>query len=199
MRYPPHKLRQERAKQKVPNKNTQKPAMRTGRRRISYANVMATVAVFISLGGSAYAVSSLPRNSVGTKQIRNGAVTKEKIAAAALAGLQGQRGETGLPGARGDTGLQGLKGDTGLQGPKGDTGLQGPKGDTGLQGPKGDTGLQGPKGDTGTPGTEGRHRVAGTGWTCRRHPLHRGRCLRPAQRPKPSGSHCHRTLTWSSW
>ena len=37
--------------------------------RLSYANVMATVAVFISLGGGAYAMSRLPKNSVGTKQL----------------------------------------------------------------------------------------------------------------------------------
>ena len=42
-------------------------------RALSYSNVMATVAVFIALGGGAYAVS-LKRNSVGSKQIKANAV-----------------------------------------------------------------------------------------------------------------------------
>jgi hypothetical protein len=50
------------------------------RRRLSYANVMASVAVFVSLGGGAYAAVSLPRNSVGEDQLRRGAVTKSRIA-----------------------------------------------------------------------------------------------------------------------
>ena len=58
------------------------------RPRITYANVMATVAVFIALGGGAYAVSSLPKNSVGTKQLRNGAVTTGKLHARAVTGAK---------------------------------------------------------------------------------------------------------------
>ena len=46
------------------------------RKRLSYANVMATFAVFFVLGGGAYALSS---NSVGTKQLKNKAVTNAKI------------------------------------------------------------------------------------------------------------------------
>jgi hypothetical protein len=48
--------------------------------RLSYANVMATIAVFIALGGGAYAAFKLPQNSVGTKQLKDRAVTKEKLA-----------------------------------------------------------------------------------------------------------------------
>lgn len=44
------------------------------RSRLSYANVMATIAVFIALGGGAYAVG-LKRNSVGPKQLKPNAVT----------------------------------------------------------------------------------------------------------------------------
>ena len=35
-------------------------------RHLSYANVMATIALFIALGGGAYALTTLPRNSVTT-------------------------------------------------------------------------------------------------------------------------------------
>jgi hypothetical protein len=48
--------------------------MRSVRHHVSYANVMATIAVFVALGGTSYAVSSLPRNSVGAKQIRANSV-----------------------------------------------------------------------------------------------------------------------------
>ena len=42
--------------------------------KLSYANVMATIAVFIALGGAAVA-AGLPKHSVGPKQLKRGAVT----------------------------------------------------------------------------------------------------------------------------
>lgn len=44
------------------------------RLRLSYANVMATIAVFIALGGGAYAAINIPKGSVGSKQLRKQAV-----------------------------------------------------------------------------------------------------------------------------
>lgn len=41
---------------------------------MTYANVVATLALFISLGGASYAAITLPANSVGAKQLRAGAV-----------------------------------------------------------------------------------------------------------------------------
>jgi hypothetical protein len=52
------------------------------RSAVTYANVLSTVAVFIALGGASYAAISLPTNSVGTAQIRNGAVTLPKLGVA---------------------------------------------------------------------------------------------------------------------
>lgn len=49
------------------------------RERLTYSNVMATLAVFCALGGSAYAVSQLPKNSVGAKQIRKQAVRSGEV------------------------------------------------------------------------------------------------------------------------
>ena len=46
---------------------------------LSYANVMATVAVFIALGGGAYAAFHLPRNSVKSKHIVNGQVKSKDV------------------------------------------------------------------------------------------------------------------------
>ena len=52
------------------------------RENISPALILSVVAVFISLGGGAYA--ALSANSVGTKQLKKDAVTAAKIAAAAV-------------------------------------------------------------------------------------------------------------------
>jgi hypothetical protein len=48
------------------------------RQRLTYSNVIATMALFIALGGVAVA-AGLPRNSVGPKQLKRGAVTAAKI------------------------------------------------------------------------------------------------------------------------
>ena len=53
---------------------------RTRLRRPSAALVVASVALFVALGGASYAALSMPANSVGSKQLRNGAVTSGKIA-----------------------------------------------------------------------------------------------------------------------
>ncbi len=61
--------------------------MRRLRDNLTYANVMVTVLAFIVLGGVAYA-AGLPPNSVGTKQLKNGAVTAEKVKKGSLTGAQ---------------------------------------------------------------------------------------------------------------
>jgi len=49
-------------------------------KRLSYANVVSTLALFLALGGAtAYAVNQLPPKSIGAKQLRPGAVTADKI------------------------------------------------------------------------------------------------------------------------
>jgi hypothetical protein len=52
--------------------------MKSIRKRLSFANLMSVVAVFIALGGIAVA-AGLPKNSVGKKQLKNNAVTTAKI------------------------------------------------------------------------------------------------------------------------
>jgi hypothetical protein len=54
--------------------------------RPSYANVTATLALFVGLSGGAYAAASLPANSVGSRQIKKSAVTREKIKDKAIDG-----------------------------------------------------------------------------------------------------------------
>jgi hypothetical protein len=47
--------------------------------RLSYANVVATLALFVGLGGASYAAVVLPANSVGPRQLRSGAVTPRAL------------------------------------------------------------------------------------------------------------------------
>jgi hypothetical protein len=48
-------------------------------RRPSAALVISCVALVIAMGGTSYAAFSLPKGSVGTKQLKNGSVTNGKI------------------------------------------------------------------------------------------------------------------------
>jgi hypothetical protein len=47
--------------------------------RLTYANVVATLALFIALGGASYAAIELPAHSVGANQLREGAVTPDAL------------------------------------------------------------------------------------------------------------------------
>jgi hypothetical protein len=84
-------------------------------------NAVAYVALFIALGGTSYAALRLPANSVGNKQLKNGAVTAAKVKPHSLLARNFKPGQ--LP--RGPIGPQGAKGDAGS------AGAQGPKGDPG--------------------------------------------------------------------
>lgn len=63
--------------------------------KLTYANVMATIAVFIALGGASYAAIKLPKNSVGAKQLKKNAVTPTKLSKASRQALQGPAGPSG--------------------------------------------------------------------------------------------------------
>jgi hypothetical protein len=56
------------------------------RSRISFSNVVAVLALFIALGGSAYAATQLKKNSVGTKQLKKNAVNGSKVKDQSLTG-----------------------------------------------------------------------------------------------------------------
>lgn len=61
--------------------------MKSVRQRLTYANVMSSIAVFLVLaGGSALAANQLGKNSVGSKQLKNNAVTSAKIKKGAVTG-----------------------------------------------------------------------------------------------------------------
>lgn len=102
------------------------------RRHLTYANTMATVAVFIALGGASYAAVTLPKNSVGGAQIKRNAVTGAKVRNSSLTG--GDVKNRSLTAAD-------FKGSVrGPQGPAGPTGGTGAKGDTGVKGDRGPAG-----------------------------------------------------------
>src|SRR3954454_7840978 len=48
-------------------------------KRLTYANVMSSIAVFLVLGGATALAAGLAKNSVGTKQLKKNAVTSAKI------------------------------------------------------------------------------------------------------------------------
>jgi hypothetical protein len=84
--------------------------------RLTFANVTSLLALFIALGGASYAAIKVPANSVGTKQVKNRAITTRKLDRKVLTSLRGATGPQGLQGSQGSPGPQGV------QGPKGDTG-----------------------------------------------------------------------------
>jgi hypothetical protein len=78
------------------------------RRRPSPAMIVALIALFVALGGTGYAALVLPRNSVGSEQLKRNAVRSSKVKNRSLlakdfkAGQlpRGPRGRTGAPAAR---------------------------------------------------------------------------------------------------
>jgi hypothetical protein len=101
------------------------------RRHLTYANVVASLALFLALGGAAFAATQLPRNSVGTGQLKPEAVTSGKIAKKTRSQLMGSRGPQGPQGAQGKTGKVGPKGATGAKGATGTAGAKGADGTNG--------------------------------------------------------------------
>jgi Collagen triple helix repeat (20 copies) len=106
------------------------------RSKLTYANVIASLALFVALGGVSWAAVTLPANSVGKRQLKRSAVTSEKVANGSLKKADfaagqlptGQRGPTGATGPAGDRGDRGDTGLAGLKGEKGDRGDTGPPG-----------------------------------------------------------------------
>jgi hypothetical protein len=95
--------------------------IRRARTRLTYANFIATAAVFIALGGTSYAVVSLPRNSVGGRQIKPGSIGTSEIRTGAVRSKDIHNGSVAArdlsTGAK-ET-LRGKQGPPGAQGPQG--------------------------------------------------------------------------------
>src|SRR3954468_20296939 len=148
------------------------------RGKATYANVVATMALFIALStGGAWAAkmikgSEIKPKTITAKQIKGKTITSKEIKpktitakeikpgsltssllvgglSAGPAGPQGPSGVTGAQGPTGPIGAAGLKGATGGAGLFGRGGTTGAKGATGVAGPTGPTGSTGATG----PGT----------------------------------------------
>lgn len=82
--------------------------------RPSPAMMVALVALFVALGGGAYAATKLPKNSVGTNQVINGSLLakdfKKGLIKRGPAGLAGPAGAAGAAGAAGPAGPAGVVG-----------------------------------------------------------------------------------------
>jgi hypothetical protein len=101
--------------------------VRRVRRHLTYANVVATLALFLAMGGSAIAASHYLITS--PRQIKPGAIALGNLSAraqrslraaagpAGSAGPAGPAGAAGPPGPAGAAGANGLTGETGQRGP----------------------------------------------------------------------------------
>lgn len=113
------------------------------RSHLSYANVMASIAVFVALGGTSVAAVSLKKNSVGSTQIKNSSLTGGDVKNSSL--------------TTSDVKNRSLLAKDFKAG-------QLPRGRTGPQGPAGPQGATGASGNTGAPGTAVAYAtVSGTG------------------------------------
>jgi hypothetical protein len=110
------------------------------RRRPSPATVIACIALAVALGGTGYAAVTLPKNSVGTLQLRDSSVTGKKLAKNAVGTLKVI-----------DHSLLAVDFKKG-QIPRGPAGPAGPPGPTGAPGPAGPAGATGPTGPAGPTG-----------------------------------------------
>src|SRR4051794_36894740 len=107
-------------------------------RHLSYANICASLALFVALGGTSYAAFKLPRdsvgsrelrsNSVGSSELRDGSIGARDLSSGARASFAGPTGPAGERGATGATGERGPAGREGPVGPQGSTGATGPAG-----------------------------------------------------------------------
>ena len=111
--------------------------------RLSYANVISTLALFLALTGSAIAAEelitgrSVQDHSLTGADIQPGSLGVQSLSATARQQLRGQRG---APGPRGPQGIVGPAGPTGPVGAQGPTGAQGQTGAAGATGPQGTPG-----------------------------------------------------------
>ena len=93
-------------------------------RRNKPAALIAMLALFIAVGGTATAASGLingkkiKKGTVTSKQLKNKTLTSDKFAQSTLDALKGAKGERGERGAPGQTGEKGETGPTGQAGPE---------------------------------------------------------------------------------
>jgi collagen triple helix repeat protein len=124
------------------------------RPKLSYANVVATVCLFVVLGGSSLAapVRDGAKRLITGKQVKDSSITTKDIRNASLLSKDFKAGQL-PPGPQGSTGPQGSPGPQGTAGAPGQAGLNGLNGDKGDPCLASDPACVGPKGDTGQDGS----------------------------------------------
>jgi hypothetical protein len=133
------------------------------RRHLSYANVVATMALLFAMGGSALAANHFAAQAAKTKSREFGYVItsidqispKVQAKLKKAAGKPSRAGPAGATGAPGAIGSQGPAGASGAGGTPGVEGVRGEQGTAGVRGEQGTSGIQGApgeKGETGEPG-----------------------------------------------
>lgn len=144
---------------------TRAPRSHKRRHWPSPSTLIAGVALFVALGGSAAAATGLIHSgdiapgAVTSKAIRDGGVQPTDLSATTrellhgAGGVPGSKGETGLTGASGVNGAAGVNGANGPNGPNGANGVDGTNGTNGTNGAKGIDGINGTNGVNGTNGT----------------------------------------------
>jgi hypothetical protein len=95
--------------------------LRKVRDRLTYANVMATAAIFIALGGTSFALT-LPRNSVGRAQLRAESVGRSELRPNAVSSAQVRNRSIRLKDIR-MSAQEALRGQPGPAGPPGPPGV----------------------------------------------------------------------------
>jgi hypothetical protein len=152
---------------------------------LTYANVMATIAVFVALGGTAFAAVTITGRDVqdgslsgrdikqGTLQsgdIKDGTLRRQDFFPGVLPGgltgplgqADGLAGPAGPGGAAGPAGVQGERGPAGPAGAAGKDGIDGVDGQDGADGTPGAAGQKGADGINGTNGAPGTAVAYGT-------------------------------------
>jgi hypothetical protein len=152
---------------------------------------MATIAVFVALGGTAFAAVTITgrdvvdgslsgrdikQGSIQSSDIKDGTLRRQDFfpgllpnalrtpldQAGPLAGPAGPQGERGPAGPQGERGPAGLQGERGPAGADGAPGKNGADGRNGVDGVPGTPGVQGSPGGPGTPGAPGAPGAPGT-------------------------------------
>ena len=138
--------------------------------------VLAVVALFVVLGGSAVAANGLIHagdiapGAVTSRAIKSGAVEPRNLSAATrellvsgpgAAGAKGDSGSSGAPGSNGPTGPDGAGGAKGADGVNGTNGSKGADGVDGVNGANGANGANGPNGANGADGVNGTNGANG--------------------------------------
>ncbi len=127
------------------------------RRHLTYANVAATMALLLAMGGSALAANHFATGASKNKEFTP--IPKSREFGYVITSIdqisprvQAQLTAAGRPSPAGPAGATGAPGSPGSQGPAGLPGAPGSPGSEGVQGPEGKQGAPGTPGESGEPG-----------------------------------------------